>query len=100
MLAAAEEAIFFWRNMVESNGAARRWRRWRRRTARRSPGTAARRRCRAGRRASGGVGRGTGPPADTDALLAALARRSGRRVRVFDLTAPEVGVPVVKAVLG
>lgn len=102
VLAAAEEAIFHWRNMVvlEAKGvrasavqgaeraALLRYRgvppeRW-----------PAPRRYRTIADASGAL-----PPALPELMLA-LYRQTGRRVRMFDLTLPRVGVPVVRAVLG
>jgi hypothetical protein len=36
----------------------------------------------------------------TSELMDELADASGQRVRLFDLTHPEIGVPVVKALIG
>lgn len=102
MTAAAEEALFHWRNMValEANGVRvsamtgaergsfERYRgavpdRWR-------PSSV---------RVRAAVDRADAEP-DLAALMQALHRASGARLRLFDLTLPEVGVPVVKACLG
>lgn len=98
VLAAVEEAMFHWRNMVELERAA--------------PDLAA---MAAGDRQRVARYRGAGPrecwpepagevgdrgAADTEGLLAAVAVVSRRRVRVFDFTLAEVGVPVVKVHLG
>lgn len=97
--AATEEAIFHWRNMVELERAApdlgamadedrERVARYRGALPRESwpaPG------------AEVGGNRGE---ADMEGLLAAVAVVSGRRVRVFDFTVEEVGMPVVKIHLG
>lgn len=97
--AAVEEAIFHWRNMVELERAA--------------PdvgGMAPDDRMRLARY-RGAVPREAWPvpeeaevgdrgQADVEGLLAAVAVVSGRRVRGFDFTTPEVGVPVVKIHLG
>lgn len=97
--AAVEEAMFHWRNMVELERAA--------------PDLAA---MSADDRARVARYRGAAAPqdwpeavasepgeagrADVEGLLAAVAVVSGRRVRAFDMTAPEVGVPVVRVHLG
>lgn len=97
--AAVEEAMFHWRNMIELERSAPslaamapddrdRVARYRGALPRDSWGTAE-----VG--GPGDVGR-----ADTEGLLAAVAVLSGQRVRVFDMTAPEVGVPVVRIHLG
>lgn len=102
VIAAAEEAIFHWRNMValESNGVPV------------TPMTGPERRAfeqyrgaasdgwpkrRASTRQLADMHRFR---ADRKRLGQALARRSGTRLRLFDMTLPEVGVPVVKAHLG
>lgn len=100
--AAAEEAIFHWRNMValESNGVPV------------TPMNGAERRAFEQYRGAASDGwpkwRGSARPlmethrfaADRKLLGQALCRRSGTRLRLFDMTLPEVGVPVVKAHLG
>ncbi|WP_415009641.1 YcaO-like family protein [Amaricoccus sp.] len=97
--AAVEEAMFHWRNMVELERAA--------------PDLAAMAeedRLRIARY-RGALPREVWPPAasadpgeaaatDVEGLLAAVAVVSGRRVRAFDLTAPEIGVPVIRVHLG
>jgi ribosomal protein S12 methylthiotransferase accessory factor YcaO len=97
--AAVEEAMFHWRNMVEIERAA--------------PDLAAMAADDRARiaRYRGALPREAWPPSaaaepgeldptDVEGLLAAVAVVSGRRVRAFDLTAPEVGVPVVRIHLG
>lgn len=97
--AAVEEAMFHWRNMVELERAA--------------PDLAAMAEDDRARiaRYRGALPREIWPPAeagdpgevdgtDVEGLLAAVAVVSGRRVRAFDLTTPEVGVPVVRIHLG
>jgi ribosomal protein S12 methylthiotransferase accessory factor YcaO len=99
VLAAAEEAIFHWRNMVELERAAPD-------LGAMSPDDRARIARYRGALprepwpASAAAEPGEAAGADVEGLLAAVAVVSGRRVRAFDLTAPEVGVPVVRLHLG
>lgn len=97
--AAVEEAMFHWRNMVELERAAP------------DPSAMAEGDRARIARYRGALPRESWPPAeatdpgelagtDVEGLLAAVAVVSGQRVRAFDLTAPEVGVPVVRIHLG
>lgn len=96
--AAVEEAIFHWRNMVEIERAGADPSGWPAEDLARIA------------RYRGALPREDWPEAagevgdcgraDLEGLLAAVAVVSGQRVRAFDFTTPEVGVPVVKVVLG
>lgn len=96
--AAVEEAIFHWRNMVEMECAGADLSHLsaedRARVAR-YRGALPREAWPEGAGEVGDCGR-----TDVEGLLAAVAVVSGGRVRAFDFTTREVGVPVVKVVLG
>lgn len=102
LIAAAEEAIFHWRNMValESNGVPI--------STMRGAERAAFERYRGAASDGWPTLRGRTRPlsqslshaTDRERLGQALCRSSGARLRLFDMTLPEVGVPVVKAHLG